>query len=132
MGYRYLFKGSSLSPRMKLIKKDDKKWLDKEGYSKKIFLTEKDLNSPGNHVQLIKIKPHETAKNHYHKIQTEIFYFLNKNGFFIVNGKKFPVEEGDIIVIEPNDRHEVVNNTDNDFLYLAFKIKYNEDDFYWE
>lgn len=117
---------------MKFIKSSEKSWDEKEGYSKKVFLTETDLNAPGTHVQQIKIKPHEVAKNHYHKKQTEIFYFLNNNGFFIVNGTTILVEKNDIIVIEPNDLHEVVNNSDDDFLYIAFKINYDETDIYWE
>ncbi len=117
---------------MKLIRAAEKLWAEKEGYSKKVFLTEKDLNSPGNHVQLIKIKPRVSVRNHYHKIQTEIFYFLDQNGYFVVNGEKMAADIGDLIVIEPNDRHYTVNNTDNDYVYLAVKINYQEDDFYWE
>ena len=67
---------------MKLVKSHDKEWLEKEGYSKRIFLTEKDLKHKGIHVQELKIKPGEVAESHYHKKQTEIFYFLNNNGYF--------------------------------------------------
>ncbi len=117
---------------MKYIKSSDKSWDDKKGYSKKVFLTEEELNTKGAHVQQIKIKPHEVAKNHHHKIQTEVFYFLNNNGYFVVNGNKIDITTGDIIVIEPNDIHAVVNNTNDDFLYLAFKVNYNKEDSYWE
>jgi len=117
---------------MKFIKSTEKSWEQKEGYSKKIFLTPIDLNLPGNLVQLLKIKPKEIAHNHYHKKQTEIFYFLNNNGYFIVNGKKIHAKTGDILVIEPNDRHKTVNNASDDFLYVAFKINWQEDDFYSE
>jgi quercetin dioxygenase-like cupin family protein len=116
---------------MKHIEDSEKIWDDRKGYSKKVFLTEKDLNFEGAHVQQIKIKPHDIAKNHYHKEQTEIFYFLNNNGYFIVNGEKIDIKTGDIIVIEPNDYHEVGNNTNEDFLYMAFKLNYKEDDLYW-
>ncbi|MBU3918341.1 hypothetical protein KKC63_00305 [Patescibacteria group bacterium] len=84
---------------MKLIKEDNKEWLDKKGYSKKIFLNDKDLNYPGALVQLIKIKPGETAEIHHHKKQIEIFYFLNENGYFIVNEKKIDLKIGDVLVI---------------------------------
>ncbi|MFA5106935.1 MAG: cupin domain-containing protein [Patescibacteria group bacterium] len=117
---------------MKIIRAAEKSWTEKKGYSKKILLTEEDLQTPGSRVQLIKIKPKETANNHYHKKQTEISYFLNNNGYYIINGKKHQIEAGDLIVIEPNDRHEVVNNSDHDFVYVVYKINYTEDDFYWE
>ncbi|SEH05504.1 cupin domain-containing protein [Candidatus Venteria ishoeyi] len=115
---------------MKYVK--DKNWLEKEGYSKKIFLDENDLGTKGARVQEIKIKAGEVAKIHHHKIQTEIFYFLNKNGYFIVNGEKIKPKVGEILVVEPNDKHEIVNNTKEDFLYLCFKINYSEDDLYWD
>jgi quercetin dioxygenase-like cupin family protein len=117
---------------MKFIKTNEKEWQDKQGYSKRIFLNEKDLNSSGALVQEIKIKAHDEAGAHYHKKQTEVFYFLNNNGYFTVNGEKINPEVGDIIVVEPNDIHAVTNNTDEDFLYIAFKTNYEESDFYWE
>lgn len=117
---------------MKIIKPEDKNWQDKEGYSKKIFLDENDLKTSGALVQEIKIKAGETAENHYHKKQREIFYFLNKNGYWVINGERFEFQVGEILVIEPEDRHTVVNNTKEDYLYLAFKVDYSVDDLYWE
>lgn len=116
---------------MKLVKTEDKQWLDKNGYSKKIYLNENDLQK-GSLIQKIKIKPGEKAESHFHKIQTEIFYFLNKNGYFIINGEKINVEVDDVLVVEPFDKHIVVNNTDKDFLYIAFKVNYQEDDLVWD
>lgn len=117
---------------MKLIKSTEKQWQEKTGYSKKIILTGDDLRQPGSLVQELKIKPGETAVSHHHKKQTEIFYFLNSNGYFIVNGEKMELQAGDTLVIEPNDAHTVVNNTNNDFLYVAFKFNYGENDSYWD
>jgi len=66
---------------MKLIQSKSKKWEAKPGgYSKKIFLDEEDLNYPGALVQELKIKPGDICANHYHKKQTEIFYFTTVNG----------------------------------------------------
>jgi quercetin dioxygenase-like cupin family protein len=117
---------------MKFIKARDVGWQDKGGYSKKVLLNGKDLNFPGVLVQEIKIKARDIAASHFHKKQTEIFYFLNSNGFFTINGAKIVPEIGDITVVEPNDKHIVTNNTDEDFLYLAFKINYDEKDIYWD
>lgn len=117
---------------MRFIEGDRKEWQDKQGYSKKILLNSAKLKHPGALVQEIKIKAHGEAPSHYHKEQTEVFYFLNTNGFFTVNGEKIQPKVGDIIVIEPYDKHTVTNNTDKDFLYLAFKLNYSEDDLYWD
>ncbi len=117
---------------MQIIKQNNKEWQQKEGYSKKIFLNEKDLNYKGGLVQLIKVKPGEAADVHYHKKQTEIFYFLTKNGYWMINGEKYFPEIGDVLVIEPNDEHYVMNDTKEDYLYLAFKFNYSSDDSYWK
>lgn len=116
---------------MKFLQTEAFGWIDKQGYSKKIFLDENDLKHPGALVQMIKIKAHDEAKSHFHKKQTEIFYFLNANGYFTVNGGKVTPKAGDIIVVEPYDKHIVTNNTESDFLYLAFKVNYDESDCYW-
>ena len=116
---------------MKFIKAQNKEWLQKKGYSKKILLDENDLNYKGGLVQLIKVKSQEVAKDHYHKKQTEIFYFLTKNGYWVINDQKFEFEIGDVLVIEPNDRHYVMNNTTEDYVYIAFKFNYDSEDLHW-
>lgn len=117
---------------MKLIKSESKEWVEKEGYSKKIYLNEIDLTHKGELVQKLRIKPGEAAKPHYHKKQTEIFYFLNNNGYWIINDKKIEIAIDDVLVIEPMDKHVAINNTKKDFLYMAFKFNYNEDDLFWD
>lgn len=115
---------------MKIIKSARIDWLDKEGYSKKVLFDE--IDRKGVVVQEVKIKAGETAKSHYHKKQTEIFYFLNKNGYWMVNGEKQEFEVGEVLIIEPGDKHEVVNNSKEGYLYLAFKYDYDPKDLYWE
>ena len=115
---------------MKIVKQNEKDWTQKKGYSKKILLDEENLNYKGGLVQLIKVKPGEAANDHYNKKQTEIFYFLTENGYWAINGKKFIFEIGDTLVIEPNDKHFVMNDTKEDYIYLAFKFNYEQSDFY--
>ena len=118
---------------MKLIKAKSKQWEAKPGgYSKKIFLDEKDLNYPGALVQELKIKPGDICTNHYHKKQTEIFYFTTVNGWFEVAGKRINLEKGDVLVVEPNDIHRAGNESDEDFVYVAFKFNYSTDDSFYE
>ncbi len=116
---------------MKIIRSEKKEWLQKEGNSKKIFIDEKDLNFPGALVQELRVKPGEKAGIHYHKEQTEIFYFLTENGYWIINGEKMTFKKGDVLVIEPFDKHTVHNNTKEDYIYVAFKLNYIEKDLYW-
>ena len=116
---------------MKIVRRNSKQWEQKQGYSKKIFLTDTDVGRKGALVQEVKIKAGDTAKEHYHKKQIEIFYFLNRNGYWIVNGKKLTFNIGDVLVIEPFDKHIVVNDTKKDYFYVVFKYDYDQSDFYW-
>ena len=116
---------------MKLILPEEKKWEEKIGYSKKVYLTEEDLTQPGSQIQMLKLKPGQVAKEHIHKVQTEIFFFTKINGYFIVNGEKINLKENSILIIEPLDKHEVVNNSKEDFTYLCVKKNYQEDDIYY-
>ncbi|MBU0626712.1 cupin domain-containing protein [Patescibacteria group bacterium] len=82
-------------------------------------------------MQTVKIQPGEIAKPHIHKIQTEVFYFLTDNGYWIVNDERIQPKVGDILIIEPNDVHTVGNETKEDYVYLCFKVDYiDQSDFY--
>ena len=115
---------------MKHIRNADKPWLEKLGYSKKPLALPDVIGQPGLLVQELKILPRQVCKNHYHKVQTEIFYFINVFGRFVVNGETINLEPGDVLIVEPNDWHEVSNTSEYDFLYVAFKFNWVEDDYY--
>ena len=116
---------------MKIIRSEEKQWEEKEGYSKKIFLDEKDINHPGALVQKVKIKAGEVVKEHYHKKQTEIFYFLDSNSSWVINDKEMNFKEGDFLVLEPFEKHSVSNNTKEESTILTFKLNYIDKDLYW-
>jgi len=115
---------------MKFIPWDTKEWQDNPWYSKKIYLNEKELNSPWNLVQQLKVPAWQRAEIHYHKIQTEVFYFFDDTGYWIVNGEEIHPKAWDVLVIQPNDKHTAVNETDRDYIYICFKINYALNDFY--
>jgi gentisate 1,2-dioxygenase len=115
---------------MKLIKSKSKAWAEKEGYSKKVLLEGKSLGK-FSHIQELKIKPGDTAEEHYHKKQTEVFYFFNKDGYWIVNGEKISPDVGDVLIIEPLDMHSATSNGLKNYVYLAVKFNYDPDDLYW-
>ena len=115
---------------MKFVPWESKQREDKQWYSKKILLSEEELKNPWSLVQYIKIKSWETAASHLHKIQTEIFYFLDENWYRIVNGEEIHPKKWDVLVIEPNDKHTVIASKTTDYIYLAFKIAYDPNDLY--
>jgi quercetin dioxygenase-like cupin family protein len=116
---------------MKLILPEEKNWEEKVGYSKKVYLTPVETGQPGLQIQVIKLKPGQVAKEHFHKVLTEIFYFSKINGYFAVNGEKIELKEESILIVEPNDRHKVVNDSQEDFTYLVIKLNNDNDDFYF-
>ncbi|MCH7492145.1 cupin domain-containing protein [Patescibacteria group bacterium] len=117
---------------VKHISNADKQWLDKPGYSKKPLALPEDIGQPGLLVQELKIAPGQVCENHYHKLQTEIFYFTNVNGRFVVNGEVINLEPGDVLIVEPDDWHAVSNHSKHDFRYVVFKFNWEEGDYYEE
>lgn len=113
---------------MKFIQSSTQEREHNAGYDKKVLRSWEQWNK----LQEIVIPARETAKSHYHKIQTEIFYFLTDNWYWIVNGEKIFPKKWDILLIEPNDKHIVINKTDDTYSYLAFKLNYVDNDLYWD
>ena len=117
---------------MKYMDVNEANWDDRKWYSKKIIFPDTEIWTPGAHVQEVKIKSWDTAKAHYHKIQTEIFYFLSDHGYWIINGERIKPKIGDTLMIQPHDMHTVVNDSEHDYIYMAFKLNYAQEDLYWE
>jgi quercetin dioxygenase-like cupin family protein len=116
---------------MKFVKLTEEGWLERQGYSKKILLTEEDLKSKGNIVQVVKNKAHTEIEPHYHKQMIEIYHVLKGNAEVFCGGTRVRAEPGDTLLCEPGEVHGLVNDTDEDFLFAVFKINAKDDDMYW-
>ncbi|HXX94117.1 MAG TPA: ClpX C4-type zinc finger protein [Planctomycetota bacterium] len=57
-------------------------------------------------VHLVEIK--KDAKAHYHKFQTETYYFLEGEGQMELDGTLYPVKPGMSVMIRPGTRHRAV------------------------
>jgi len=117
---------------MKIIKTEEKEWKKSNGYYKKILLSENDLKSKGNLVQIVKVDKKTNIEPHYHKKASEIFFILKGNGILFVGNDKQRRKEGDIIFCEPGEIHGVINDTDDEFVWLVFKINFTENDTFWD
>lgn len=116
---------------MKFVKLDTKKWIVKQGYSKKILLTEEDLKSKGNLVQIVKNKAHTEIKPHYHNNMIEIYHILKGNAVVFCGETRVRTQPGDTLLCEPGEVHGLVNDTDKDFEFTVFKINAKDQDMYW-
>ncbi len=117
---------------MRYFKPEEKEWEDKEAYSKKILFTEDELKSKGNIVQVVKFLPKTKIKTHYHKQTKEIFYILNEGGIISIDNQQVEAKNGDILLCEPGEIHSVINDTDEEFRILVFKINSKENDTFWD
>ena len=116
---------------MKFVKIDEKGWLERQGYSKKILLTEDDLKSKGNLVQIVKNEAHTEIKPHYHEQMIEIYHVLKGNAVVFCGDTRVRTRPGDSLLCEPGQVHGVVNDTDEDFQFVVFKINAKDEDMYW-
>lgn len=108
------------------------RWTERFTYVKDIPFNEKDLRCKGAKFQIVKFKPHTTIKPHYHKKTSEIFYINNGKGMLKINNKEFRCSANDFFLCEPDDNHEFINDTDEDFVILIFKTNEEDNDIYWK
>ena len=122
---------NEVTDEMKLVKLNEKEWLHRQGYSKKILLTEDDLKSKGNIVQVVRNEAHTEIKPHYHEQMIEIYHILEGNAIVFCGDLRSRVKPGDTLLCEPKEVHGVVNDTDEDFVFVVFKINAKDDDMVW-
>ena len=117
---------------MKIINEDELEWITCEGYKRKVLLSQEDLESPGNVVQLLKIEAGSNIAPHHHKKTTEAFYVLEGRAILFVGNDRSARRPGDTILCKPNETHGVLNNSESDFVVVVFKLNATGDDTYWE
>ena len=61
------------------------------------------------------LNPHHSTSGHSHVGQEEVYIFRQGEGEMEINGKRFKVQQGEIIFIQDGDFHRV-HNTSNDKL----------------
>lgn len=117
---------------MKFIDSTKGTWIKGRGYEKRVLFSESDLQCKGTLAQALRIRPGEEVGNHHHEKQFEVFCFTSGRGIFIVSGERVKVAAGDVLLVEPGDVHAIVNDSEEDLLYVAFKTNYVKDDLFWE
>jgi quercetin dioxygenase-like cupin family protein len=116
---------------MKYVKSTEEGWLKRQGYSKKILLSEDDLKSKGNLVQIVRNEAHTEIKPHYHKRMIEIYHILQGNAVIFCGDIRVRANPGDTLLCEPGEVHGLVNDTDEDFLFAVFKMNAEDEDLIW-
>ena len=106
----------------------DYNWIKKEGYDTRLIANAKDLNCPGNEVQMVRFYKGKYA--HYHKVKTELFYFTSGKGKVIMDGKEKELTAGTKLLVAPGVHHEFINEGDEVLESIMFKTNSKPTDTY--
>jgi quercetin dioxygenase-like cupin family protein len=125
---------------MDALHRNDIPWEDRFTYQKLNIFRAYDLHSIGARFQIVKFLPETNIDAHYHKTTTEVFYVLSGAGYIQLRNidwdSTIPTEVenldiGSIILIEPGDIHQIVNDSRKDLEIAIFKVNETVDDIYW-
>ena len=56
--------------------------------------------------------PGQSLKLHYHDEVEETFYFTKGSPKMIVQDEAFRIQPGDVVRLEPGERHDIINDTE--------------------
>jgi len=59
-----------------------------------------------------------TTDYHAHEDKEQVYYFVAGSGKMLIDDKEFAVTAGDSVHLAPRERHQVINNTEDDLEYL--------------
>lgn len=78
-------------------------------------------NNFGNNLTLSStfLRAKQRTNGHTHAGQEEVYFFQKGTGEMEIDGKKFPVKEGDIVCIEDGEYHRVFNTSDLGLYFIC-------------
>jgi mannose-6-phosphate isomerase-like protein (cupin superfamily) len=65
---------------------------------------------------------------HFHNVVEETFYFLSGSPTMVVNGEKHRVKPGDVFRLEPEDTHDIINDTEEPAKMVFIKCPFDKTD----
>ncbi len=112
--------------------KMNKKWTQEPGYRRNILLPFGMESYADIQIQLTEISAGEKVRNHYHLKQTEFIYFLKGTCAFSFEDNSITIRHGDLLIIEPREKHSAINKGEVTARFLTFKIRGLPDDTVWD
>jgi mannose-6-phosphate isomerase-like protein (cupin superfamily) len=81
---------------------------------------------------IILLNPGESMADvdHGHREVDETFYFIEGSGIMIVNGTRHAAPQGSVFLIEPNETHNIHNNSKDQLKVIFIKGAYKPEDKY--
>lgn len=81
-----------------------------------------DCKRSTNHsLTLVELTEGESTEPHFHKESEETYYVLGGKGEMTVDGKEFPLGQGQVCLIEPGEVHEITGMEDG-LRFLAISV----------
>ena len=114
---------------MKHIKLSESIFEPRTTYERSVLLTNDDFGV-NTKVQLMRIPARGGIKPHHHDVRTECIRIVSGDGSIKVNGEIVAASEDDVVLIEPGDAHEFINNSQAEpftFLVIRANDPGNED-----
>ena len=65
------------------------------------------------------LKPGKSTSGHSHPGQEEVYNFVKGSGKMKVDEEVFPVSEGDVILIEDGQFHQVINSSSENLYFVC-------------
>ena len=76
-------------------------------------------------VSLTILHPGKATMGHRHEgDEEEVYFFVQGQGEMQLDEERFPVKQGDIVLIEKKKFHRVFNTTDKELIFLCVFEKY--------
>ena len=67
-------------------------------------------------------KPEQIAHIHSHSDMWEVFYVESGDGIMIVDDRQYTLTKGTCIMVEPEESHEIINNSKEELVINYFGI----------
>ena len=109
---------------MKKVHEEDFEW--RNGDSGVKYL----MRGPSIDWGLILLNPGESMAEqaHGHQFLDETFYFMEGDGVMIVDEEEFAAPEGSVFLCEPQEMHNIRNDSDSPIKIVFIKGDYKPDD----
>lgn len=82
------------------------------------------INGPKWEGGIVVFKPGQKLGKHYHKEVEETFIFLEGSPKIIINDKEYRVSQGDVFRLEPQETHDIINDTNKVMKAIFIKCPY--------
>ena len=84
------------------------------------------LDSTGTEISLSSIPPKTPLSYfHQHRKNEETYIFLKGEGEYQVDADCFPIKEGSVVRVAPNEKRCIYNSSDKPMVYIVIQSKEN-------